>query len=243
MPARPVLAPVAGSCYELDMTESSEPQGDPNEFGTVAFYTSIGRAFVMMCAVIPLLFVIELIDQADHHHLDQTFGIVPRQVSGLDGIVFAPFLHASYLHLYGNSVPLILTGTFVLAGGGKRFALSTVFIALVSGLGVWFVAPAHTFTVGASGVIFGYIGYLFARGLVEHTWWTVAVAVLVGLLYGWQISGEVPGGDPHVSWQGHLFGLLGGIVAAILFRRRRPKAALGPLGNAPTSSLLLPPTV
>ena len=95
----------------------------------------------------------------------------------------------------------------------------TGLIALISGLGVWFFGAGPT--VGASGVIFGYLGYLFMRGLVERNWWNIAVALLVGLLYGSQLRGALPG-DPNVSWQAHMFGLIGGLVAAILFRRRRP---------------------
>ena len=107
------------------------------------FYASIGQAFVTMCAVIPVLFGVELLDQALHHRLDYDGGIRPRSLDGLDGMIFAPFLHANCLHLYGNSVPLILTGTFVLAGGGKRFLWVTAFIALISGLGVWLFAPVE----------------------------------------------------------------------------------------------------
>jgi membrane associated rhomboid family serine protease len=216
-----------------------EPRDDPDRFGTVAFYSSIGRAFVTMCAVIPVLFMIELIDQITAHRLDGEGAIVPHHLSGLDGIVFAPFLHVSYLHLYGNAVPLLLTGTFVMASGGKRFLGVTAFIALISGLGVWFFGAGPT--IGASGVIWGYLGFLFMRGLVERSWWNIAVALLIGLLYGWQVPGLVPG-EAGVSWQGHLFGLIGGLIAAILFRRRRPKPAppsSGPL--SPTITLPLEP--
>ncbi len=196
------------------------PQDDPDRFGTVAFYATLGRAFVTMCAVIPVLFAIELIDQATHHRLDADGAIVPLSFRGLDGIVLAPFLHASFLHLYGNSVPLLLTGTFVLAAGARRFLWATAFIALISGLGVWFFGSGPT--IGASGVIFGYMGFLFMRGIVERSWWNIGVAVLVGLLYGWQISGVIPG-DAGISWQAHLFGFIGGLAAAIIFRRRKVK--------------------
>jgi len=216
------------------MTEA--PQDDPERFGSTQFYAALGRAFVMMCAVIPVLFAIEVIDQATHHRLDYDGAIVPRHISGLDGIIFAPFLHVSYIHLYGNAVPLLLTGTFVLAGGAKRFLWVTLFIAVISGLGVWFVGNAPT--IGASGVIFGYLGYLFMRGIVERNWWNIAVALLVGLLYGYQITGVIPG-DSGISWQAHLFGLIGGLVAAILFRRRKVKpvadAGLSPTLDMPLS--------
>jgi membrane associated rhomboid family serine protease len=193
--------------------------GDPNRFGTEAFYAAIGRAFVAMCAAVPVLFAIEAVDGWLDHPFDASLGIIPHRVDGLDGVFFAPFLHHGFPHLYGNSVPLILLGTFVLAAGARRFLFATLFIIFASGLGVWFTGSSNTIVVGASGVIFGYLGLLFMRGLVERSWWNLGVVVLVGLLYGWQLIGLLPS-DPEVSWQGHLFGFLGGVVAAILFRRR-----------------------
>ena len=193
--------------------------GDANRFGTVAFYASLGRAFVIMCGVIPVLFLIELLDAGTRHQLDVQAGIIPHALDGLDGVIFAPFLHANLDHLYGNSVPLLLTGTFVLATGVSRFLYVTAVIALVSGLGVWFTGDPHTVVIGASGVIFGYLGFLLVRGIVERSWWGIGVGVLVGLLYGTQLSGVLPT-DGRYSWQAHLFGLVGGMVAAVLFRNR-----------------------
>lgn len=193
--------------------------GDPNRFGTEAFYAAIGRAFVAMCAAVPVLFAIEAVDDWLDNPFDSSLGIIPHRIEGLDGVFFAPFLHHGFNHLYGNSVPLILLGTFVLAAGARRFLFATLFIVFASGLGVWFTGDSNTIVVGASGVIFGYLGLLFMRGLVERSWWNLGVVVLVGLLYGWQLIGLLPT-DPEVSWQGHLFGFLGGMVAAILFRRR-----------------------
>jgi membrane associated rhomboid family serine protease len=205
---------------------------DPNRFGTMPFYAAIGKAFVTMCAVIPLLFVVEVLDQASKHRLDSA-GIRPRTLEGLAGIVLAPFLHVSFLHLYGNAIPLILTGTFVLAGGARRFLKVTAFVALASGLGVWFLGTGVT--VGASGVIFGYIGYLFIRGLVAGSWWNFAVALLIGGLYGWQVSGVIPSSDTSVSWQAHLFGFIGGTLAAVLFGRPRQDRVQPMPADAPVS--------
>ena len=195
---------------------------ESTRFGTDAFYAAIGRAFVAMCAFVPVLFAIELVDMQLDHRLDWAGGIKPRVITGLDGILFAPLLHAGFAHLLANSVPLILMGTFVLADGAKRFLLSTALIAAVSGLGVWFLGPADSLTVGASGVIFGYLGVLLMRGLVERSWWNIAVGVLIALLYGWQLIGVLPT-DERISWQAHLFGFIGGLIAAVVFRRRRPR--------------------
>lgn len=207
--------------------------GDPNRFGSVAFYAAIGRAFVTMCAVVPVLFAIELLDQATGRWLDTAGGIRPHHVNGLDGIVLAPLLHASFYHLYSNSVPLILTGTFVLAAGARRFFAVTAFVAVVSGLAAWFFGDPATVVIGASGVIFGYLGFLLMRGIVERSGWGIAVGLLIGLLYGWQILGALPT-DERVSWQAHLGGFLGGLVAAVLFRRRRHAVVADPPLTVPT---------
>lgn len=199
------------------------PAGDRHRFGTVAFYAALGRAFVGMCAAIPVLFAIEALDLWLGGWFDLDFGIIPRRIEGLDGVFFGPFLHHGFAHLYSNAVPLILLGTFVLADDTRRFLYSTLLITVVSGLGAWFTGSPDSIVVGASGVIFGYLGVLLTRGLVERSWWNLAVVVLVALLYGWQLLGVLPT-DAPVSWQGHLFGLIGGVVAAILFRRRRPSA-------------------
>lgn len=198
-----------------------------NQFGTEAFYASLGRAFVSLCAVVPVLFAIEALDQWLSLNLDTLGGIIPRHVQGIDGVVFAPFLHASWDHLYGNSVPLILLGTFALAPGWRRFVWSTVLIMIVSGLGVWFIGDPGSVVVGASGVIFGWLGLLFARGLVERSWWNLGVTALVGLLYWWQLSSIFPT-NQAVAWQAHLIGLVAGMVAAVIFRAKRPTAYVDP---------------
>ncbi|GAB2926807.1 rhomboid family intramembrane serine protease [Micromonospora polyrhachis] len=196
--------------------------GDPSQFGSEAFYAALGRAFVAMCAVVPVLFVIEALDIWLGAGFDTLGGIIPQRIEGLDGIFFGPFLHHGFDHLYSNSVPLILLGTFVLAAGVRRFLYSTLVIVLISGLGVWITGSPNSIVVGASGVVFGYLGLLLARGIVERSWWNLAVVLLVGMLYGGQLIGVFPTNE-QISWQGHLFGLLGGIVAAVLFRRRRPR--------------------
>lgn len=212
--------------------EDPQTEGDKFRFGTDAFYSSIGRAFVAMCAFVPILFLVELCDRLLGGQLDAEGGIVPHDVSALDGVLLAPFLHSGFEHVLANSIPLILLGTFVLASGTRRFLAATVLIILASGLGVWFFSPPRTLTVGASGVVFGYLGVLLTRGIVERSWWHIAVGLLIGLLYGWQIIGVLPGNE-RISWQAHLFGFAGGVVAAIVFRRRRPRVPVQFGGTSP----------
>lgn len=210
----------------------------PDTFGTTAFYASIGRALVTMCGVIAVLFLIELINYLSSGALDRDGGIIPRHLGGLDGVVFAPFLHASWAHLYGNAVPFLLTGTFVLASGGRRFVWVTILVTLISGLTVWIFGSG--LTVGVSGVIFGYLGFLLMRGVVERSWWNIAVALFIGLLYWSAFTVTLPG-DPRISWQGHIAGFLSGVLAAFLLRRRRPKPSQPPAVGAATT--LSTPTI
>jgi membrane associated rhomboid family serine protease len=202
-----------------------DPEDDPNRFGTMAFYAALGKAFVAMWAVVAALFAIEALNRWDGNRLTSIAGIRPHHIGGLDGIIFSPLLHTGFDHLYANAVPLLLTGTFVLATGVGRFAGVTLLIAVASGLGVWFTGSPGTVVVGASGIILGYIGFLLVRGIVERSWWGIVVGVLIGLLYGAQILGEVLPSDERISWQAHLFGFLGGVLAAIIFRRRRARVA------------------
>jgi membrane associated rhomboid family serine protease len=210
----------------------TRPADDPARFGTQAFYAALGRAFVAMCAVVPVLALIELVDQRLGGALDSVAGIHPKRIWGLDGILLAPLVHDGFPHLLANSAPLIILGTFVLAGGTRRFLLTTLVIAVTSGLAVWFLTPINYLVLGASGVIFGWLGFLLMRGIVERSLWNLGVALVAGLLYGWQLVALLPG-DQRVSWQGHLFGFIGGLLGAILFRRRR--AEVGPALEATES--------
>ena len=200
-------------------------------FGTPAFYAAVGKAFVVMCAVVPLLAFIELIDEVTDGRLDRLAGIRPGRITGLDGILLAPLVHDGFDHLVANAAPLILLGTFVLASGARRFLLATLMIAVVSGLGVWFLTPSNYLVIGASGIIFGWLGFLLVRGIVERSLWSLGAAGVVGLLYGWQVTALFPT-DNQVSWQGHLFGFAGGVLAAIVLRRRRPRAQRAPVAPA-----------
>ncbi|HEY8472889.1 MAG TPA: rhomboid family intramembrane serine protease [Natronosporangium sp.] len=224
------------------MGELARPDDAPPEFGTEAFYASIGRAFVVMCAVVPVLLLVELVNLLTDHNLARAGGIVPRQLYGLDGIVLAPFLHGSFEHVAGNGIALILVGTFVLADGVRRTLWSTALIMLVAGAGVWLLGDLFFQDgervgphVGASGVVFGYLGLLLTRGILERSLWSSSVALLIGALYGVVLWQGIQPTQQGISWEGHLFGLIGGIAAAIVFRRRRPSQ---PADRLPTTAQL-----
>ncbi|MGW7076439.1 rhomboid family intramembrane serine protease [Streptomyces sp. NPDC054866] len=173
-------------------------------------------AGVVMLAWLALLWLLEALDTVSGHALD-TFGVSPRDVGELRDVIPSAFLHFGFDHLLANSVPLLILGFLAALSGIRRFAAVIAVIILVSGLGVWLTAPAHSVTAGASGVVFGLFGYLLVRGFVNHRPVDVLTGVLVLALYGSILLGALPT-TAGVSWQGHLFGLLGGVAAAFLFR-------------------------
>ncbi|MDB1090230.1 rhomboid family intramembrane serine protease [Streptomyces sp. ACA25] len=161
------------------------------------------------------------------------YGIEPRDTGELVDIYPAAFLHFGFDHLIANSVPLLIFGFLAALRGIGRFLAVCLVIITVSGLGVWFTASSGSITAGASGVVFGLFGYLLVRGFVEKDAVDITIGITVFLLYGSLLWGVLPT-NPGVSWQGHLFGLLGGILAAFWLRRSRaPRAPRGLSGPPP----------
>jgi membrane associated rhomboid family serine protease len=163
---------------------------------------------------VALLWLLEGVDQATGNSLD-TFGIVPRRQDELVDVVPAAFMHFGFGHLVANTVPLLVLGFLAALRGTGRFLAVAFTIILVSGLGVWLIAPDGSNTAGASGLIFGLFGYLLVRGFVDRRITDVALGGVVAVLYGSILWGVLPT-ESGVSWQGHLFGLLGGVVAAFM---------------------------
>ncbi len=181
------------------------------------------RAATAMAAFVALLWGLEALDLVLDHRLD-AWGISPRDPRELPDIVTAPFLHAGFDHLAANTLPLFVLGVLAaLRGLGRFLAVSAVIVA-VSGLGVWLVSPPNTVTVGASGLIFGYFSYVVLRGFLDRNPVDIVIGVVVALVYGSVLWGVLPL-QPGVSWQGHLFGLIGGVLAAWAFRHRARRQA------------------
>jgi membrane associated rhomboid family serine protease len=186
------------------------------------------RAGAVMVLLLGLLWTLELLDQASGNALD-AYGIRAREVDGLPEILSAPFLHAGWQHLAGNSVPFLVLGFLVLLSGMARWLVSTLTSIVSSGLFAWALTPAGTIVLGASGLIFGWLTYLIARGLWSRRPGQVALGLVVLFLYGGLIWGVLPGAA-GISWQAHLGGAVGGLLAARHLHRRaaRPVAALPP---------------
>jgi membrane associated rhomboid family serine protease len=182
------------------------------------------NALLFVAAMVALMWLAEVVDVVAGGRLDE-YGIHPRDVNGLPEIVSAPFLHAGFGHLVSNTVPFVIMGAAIALGGLVRVAAVTAVVGLVSGLGTWLIAPANTVTIGASGLVFGYATYLVARGFLSKRVVDLVVGAAVVALWGFALlQGLLP--HERISWQAHVFGAVGGVVAASLFagRRREPAA-------------------
>ncbi|MEU7157655.1 rhomboid family intramembrane serine protease [Streptomyces chrestomyceticus] len=183
-------------------------------------------AAVLMLGWVALLWVLEIADAASGNALD-TFGVRPRELSELADVLPAAFIHFGFDHLTANTLPLLLLGFLAAFRVGlRRFVGVALLIALTSGLGVWLTAPAGSNTAGASGVVFGLFGYLLIRGFIDRKPLDIGLGVLVAAVYGSILWGALPT-DSGISWQGHLFGLVGGVLAAFAFRRRPAERTSG----------------
>lgn len=163
--------------------------------------------------------------------LDQ-MGIAPRSVDGLKGIFLAPLLHGSFGHLASNTIPLLVLGWFVMFRGRSTFVIATVGVAVIGGLGTWLFGSTDSVHIGASGLVFGYLGFLLGGGIFERSLKAVLLAIAAGLLYGGIVWGVMPGQE-GISWEGHLFGFVGGVVLAKLLARGGAEPEEGSLPNTP----------
>jgi membrane associated rhomboid family serine protease len=185
----------------------------------------IKPALITVGSLAALMVVIQAVNWASSYRLN-SWGIDSRSLSGLWGILTAPLIHGSWSHLFANLVPLVVLGILITISGVKQFAAVTALVWLVSGLGVWLIAPANTVTIGASGLVFGWLAFLIARGIFTRSWQHIVLGLVLLVLWGgifWTGIVKVAAADltgvVTVSWQAHLFGALGGLLAAFLVGR------------------------
>lgn len=178
----------------------------------------------LMLGWVALLWLLEVVDVVSGHALDG-LGITPRTTSELVDVVPAAFIHFGFAHVAANSVPLLVLGFLAALGGLRRFAAVCALIIVADGLGVWLISPAHSNTAGASGLIFGLFGYLIVTGFVERRPLGILVGLLVAAVWGTSILTGLAPTQTGISWQGHLVGLISGVGAAFVFRRRVPPTA------------------
>ncbi|WP_083975015.1 rhomboid family intramembrane serine protease [Kitasatospora mediocidica] len=191
------------------------------------------KAFFVMFGFLCLIWAIQLGNWSDSGLLVQRFGILAHQPDRLPEVFTAPFLHVSWQHLEGNSGPLFVFGFLAAYRGVKKFLALTLLIALTSGLAVWVFERGDVVTVGASGLIFGYFGYVVLRGFFDRHLIDSLIGLVMGASFAYLVTEAVPG-TPGVSWLAHLGGLTGGLAGAWLFRERgtrtprEPRAPKGP---------------
>jgi membrane associated rhomboid family serine protease len=166
----------------------------------------------ILAGIIAVMWLVEIVDTSLRGALD-IYGIIPHNEIGLRGILFAPFLHGNFVHLAANTIPFLTLGWLIMLRETSDFFVVSVITMLVSGAGVWLTGAPGSIHIGASGVIFGYLGFLLFRGYFERSTVSLFVSLFVGFSYGSMIWGILPT-LPGVSWQGHLFGFIGGAIAA-----------------------------
>lgn len=173
----------------------------------------VTQAMQLVVIIAAMMWLIEALDALFlDGRLDQQ-GIEPRTFSGLDGVLWAPLLHGGFGHLVSNTLPFVVLGAFVALGGVRRWLVVTATVVVLGGLATWlFARPA--IHLGASGLIFGYAGFLLVAGFVEKSLKGVAVAVIVGVMFGGMVLQGIVPVSSHVSWESHLFGLGAGLLAA-----------------------------
>jgi len=187
------------------MTRYQDTKGTVQEFK---------QQLTILFGLLAVFWLVELVDLflLQSYSLDQ-FGIAPRNILGLRGIIFAPFLHGNLPHLITNTVPFLTLGWLVMLQETKDFWRVTGLTMLVGGFGVWLIGQPNSIHIGASILIFGYLGFLLFRGYFQRNAPSIALSIIVGLFYGSLIWGVLPS-QAGISWEGHLFGFIGGVIAA-----------------------------
>ncbi|WP_375173865.1 rhomboid family intramembrane serine protease [Pseudooceanicola sp.] len=167
-----------------------------------------------LAGFVALLWVVQGLNWVTGYSFNRAFGLIPRHIGGLDGIVAMPLLHGSFAHLMTNTPPLLVMGGLLAATATRKLlAVNAVVVGLGGGL-VWLLGSS-AIHIGASGLVFGWFGFLVARGVVDRSPVTLGAALLVGFLYGSILWGVLPG-QPGVSWEAHLFGALAGAATAFV---------------------------
>ncbi len=190
---------------------------------------------MVLGGLVAIMWALEAVNSLDSNHLSLSDGIYARNVDHIWAIFTAPFLHFSFQHLIANTIPFVFMGVIIALQGARRLLLVTLIIIVIGGLGTWLIAPSSTDTAGASGVVFGYATYLFARGFFNRSVLELLTGLVVGVVWGGALLSSIV---PHygISWQGHVCGAIGGVVAAYLLRRQRPpqprSGPLSPLDRA-----------
>ncbi len=199
----------------------SSPETRPSD--AEAMIAEALRALWVMVGFLAIIWLVQVVNWADDYRLSVSYGIHARDLGDITGVITAPFLHLSWSHIEGNSGPLFIFGFLAAFRGVKRFLGLTALIVVVSGAGAWLTSGSNTVTAGASGVVFGYFGYVIVRGFFDRHRVDIVVGLVMALCFAYQFSVLLP--HHGISWQGHLSGFVAGIAGGWFFRERRPGKA------------------
>jgi membrane associated rhomboid family serine protease len=194
--------------------------GDPE-----AILAQARTALFVMVGVLAALWIIQIANWADSYKLTFEYGIQPRDLAGLPDILTAPLLHFSWAHIEGNSGPLFIFGFLAAYRGVTKFLGVTVVVILASGLGAWLTESSGSVGAGASGVVFGYFGYIMVRGFFDRHPIDMLVGAVMALCFAYQFTAVLP--HAGIGWQAHIAGLAGGVAAGWIFRDRRAAGTTG----------------
>ena len=179
---------------------------------------------IALFALVAIFWGVEVVDHLiPSAGIDQR-GVIPRDMGGLPGILFSPFLHGDFQHLIGNTIPFLALGGLVMLSGLDTFFKVCGVVMFVGGAGIWLFAAAGSNHIGASTLVFGFLGYLLLRAWFSRDWRWAVVALVAGFFYGGLVATlfkHIPG----VSWHGHAFGFAGGALAAWLLTPRAERSA------------------
>jgi len=190
------------------------------------------KALFIMAGFIAVIWIIQIVNWADHYQLSLRYGIVPHDVGSLPDVLTAPFLHFSWAHIEGNSGPLFIFGFIAAYRGIRKFLGVTVLIVLTSGLAAWLTESGGSVGAGASGLVFGYFGYIMVRGFFDRHAIDLLIGAVMALSFAYQFTVLVP--QAGIGWQAHIGGLVGGVLGAWVFRDRRPGKAVAAARPAPS---------
>ncbi len=187
-----------------------------------------------LLAAVTFVWGLEILDLLPAINLD-AFGVRPRSILGLIGIPLMPFLHGDFSHLLSNTFPFLVLGWIVLRAEKENFIVATVTIILLCGIGTWLIGRNNSVHIGASGLVYGYFGYVMVRAFMERNLAWIVTGIVVGFFYGSMIFGALPVYNQEISWEGHLCGMAAG--AWFGWRRSKELKALKNLPLDPLNSL------
>jgi membrane associated rhomboid family serine protease len=187
-----------------------------------AFY----RKKLLLSMIIPGIFIffmwlvkiVELLLDLDF----TGFGIFPLTVKGLPGIIFSPFIHADFKHLFNNSLPLFFLSVALFYFYSEVALKVFILTFLITGILVW-IAGRDAWHIGASGIVYGLASFLFFSGIIRRYFRLIALSLLIVFLYGSMVWGIFPGIYRNVSWESHMLGFLSGVVLAVVYRKQGPQ--------------------